>query len=253
VVARKANDGVIWQQVKNWHEYWNVISVPKEHFMHSKKIPVILLLLLSCSQNYLLAQEKGGSMITLTEGLVTPDELNGVTYTSYMDIPFSFTGALFLSYRYFITDHFAIGLSAGTDNVKGNLTEGNPNFNGGQDGTVGTYIRNTVTVAPELFLKYFQRGRVMIYGYAGMGYTFSRLEKAYNTQIYASGYQNGVNTNTGQPAPYLSVENPVYTNEGHANGQLTPFGLRVGDKLAWCMELGYGYKGLINTGLSFVF
>ncbi len=191
-------------------------------------------------------------MITLGAGIVTPDEFTGVTSTSYMDVPFAYSGALFLSYRYFLTDHFAIGVSGGIDDVKGNLTYGNPNFNGGQEGTAGTYIRHTTTIAPELFFKYTQHGRVMIYGYVGMGYTRSRVEKAYDPRIYASFYQNGVNTNTTLP-DYLSAVNPLYITQYHINGQVTPFGLRIGEKIAWYMEVGFGYKGLINTGLSFVF
>lgn len=221
--------------------------------MYFKKAPVLLLLLFACGHNHILAQEKGKSMISLSEGIVSSDEFNGVTYTSYMDIPYQYSGALFLSYRYFITDYCAIGVSCGIDDVKGNLTMGNPKFNGsGQDGTVGTYIRHTATFAPEMFLKYMHHGRVMIYGYAGIGYTYSRVEKAYNPQIYAGGYQNGVNAYTTLP-DYLSAVNPLYITQYHINGQVTPFGLRVGDKIAWNMEVGFGYKGLINTGLSFVF
>jgi hypothetical protein len=219
--------------------------------MYAKRI-LLLLLLSMCSRHYALAQGKGMSMVSLSEGIVTSAELNGVTSTSYMDIPTSATGAFFLTYRYFFTNRFAIGVSAGVDNVKGPLTEGNPNVNGGQDGTVGTYIRNSATIAPEFFVKYFRHGRVMIYGYAGIGYTFAKLEKAYNPQVYASSYQNGVNTSYGLP-PYLSSENPVYANQGHINGQFTPFGLRIGNMIAWDLELGFGYKGLINTGLSYVF
>jgi hypothetical protein len=33
--------------------------------------------------------------------------------------------------------------------------------------------------------------------------------------------------------------------------QVTPIGYGIGNKIKWFIEVGYGYKGLINTGLSY--
>jgi len=59
----------------------------------------------------------------------------------------------------------------------------------------------------------------------------------------------------------LTVFNDNNNNVGHDNQtggkpwgfQFTPFGIRVGRKIAGFAEVGYGYKGLINAGLSYRF
>jgi len=218
--------------------------------MHFKAISHALIIAFFLCPGIALASDKGSSLLLLSCGMVTVDEFRGVNSTSYMDIPYKYSTAAFLTYRYFITDRIAIGVTAGIDNVVGNLTYGNPNFNGGLDGTAGTYIRNTCTIAPEVFVKYFQRHHALLYGGAGAGFTLAKLEKAYSPVQYATFYQNGVNTASGGLPPYLSTQNPVYANENHFNAQLTAFGVRLGGKIAWNIEIGFGYKGLINTGLS---
>jgi outer membrane protein W len=218
--------------------------------MRFKTITHAIMIVLFLCHGIALAGDKGSSLISLSSGIITIDEFNGVTATSFMDIPSRYSTAAFLTYRYFVTDHIAIGVTAGIDDVEGNLTYGNPNVNGGIDGTAGTYIRHTCTIAPEVFIKYYQRHNAMLYGYAGAGYTLSKVEKAYSPEQYAAFYQNGVNTSSGGLPPYLSAQNPVYINENHFNAQLTAFGIRLGEKVAWDIEIGFGYKGLINTGLS---
>jgi len=190
------------------------------------------------------------SMIVLNTGLFTEDEFRGVTSTSFMDIPYAYSTAFFLSYRYFIIPHIAIGLSIGTDDVKGHLTYGNPKVTGGYEGTAGNYVRQTYTFAPELFIKYLEEGNKMFYGYIGFGYTYAKLEKAYDVSQYAIAYQNGVRPNPYYLPYYLSAQNPVYVIENHVSTQFTLLGIRTGFKTAWHLEFGYGYKGIINTGLS---
>jgi len=135
--------------------------------MHFKAITHALIVALFLCPCIVRAGDKGTSMLLLSSGIVTIDEFSGVTATSYMDIPYKYSTAAFLTYRYFITNRIAIGVAAGIDNVVGNLTEGNPNFNGGLEGTTGTYIRHTYTIAPEVLIKYFERHNAMLYGYAG--------------------------------------------------------------------------------------
>lgn len=40
------------------------------------------------------------------------------------------------------------------------------------------------------------------------------------------------------------------SDEYNLNFQITPFGIRVGEKIAFTAEIGIGYKGAINVGLS---
>jgi hypothetical protein len=42
-------------------------------------------------------------------------------------------------------------------------------------------------------------------------------------------------------------------NQNYFAYQITPFGIRTGQKIAFWAELGYGFKGLLNAGLSLQF
>ncbi|MCK4288204.1 MAG: hypothetical protein KAW86_03280, partial [Bacteroidales bacterium] len=42
-------------------------------------------------------------------------------------------------------------------------------------------------------------------------------------------------------------------NINHFNFQITAVGVRLGKSLGGFMELGFGYKGLLNFGLSYQF
>ncbi len=89
-----------------------------------------------------------------------------------------------------------------------------------------------LTFSPEVTIKYLDtkddRVRIRLYGVAAMG---------------------------------LTVFDDLNLNPGHADNtgpklwgfQFTPFGIRVGRKVAAFAEVGVGYKGLINAGLSYRF
>ncbi len=199
--------------------------------MHFRAVAGIISLSLFFSAGAAFATGRGNSIVSISSGIVSIDDFRGVTATSYMDIPYGYSTAVFESYRYFLTNHFAVGLGIGVDEVKGDLTYGNPKANGGVEGTAGTYIRHAYTIAPELFIKYSERGKTMLYGYCGIGYTFSTVEKAYYPEQYAVAYQNGVTPYPAYLPPYLSAQNPLYVNDDHMNFQVTVLGIRVGGKL----------------------
>lgn len=89
-----------------------------------------------------------------------------------------------------------------------------------------------LTFAPEFTFRYMDtrntRVRVRLYGAAAYGLT------VFNDNQVAPGHVD----NTGPK---------LWGFQG------TPIGIRVGRKLAGFLEVGYGYKGLINGGLSYRF
>ncbi len=187
--------------------------------------------------------------LSLGVGIITPSEFDGVTSTSYMDIPSSF-GTLFFTYRYHLSNRIAIGLSAGIDNSKGPLTYGPPHSAYYQIASTGTYIRHTQTIAaPELYFKYDETRKYTHYGYISVAYTFSKLEKVINDNLMSSYYYNGVLGPTGLP-PYLPPTNPYYETKSYFNYQITFLGIRHQGRVSWFIEFGYGYKGLIHSGIS---
>lgn len=136
-----------------------------------------------------------------------------------------YTGAIFLTYRYSFNDKVSFGITGGIDNEKGDYVQGHTK--------VGDYKRATYTTAMELKYTYSDRKVVKIYCLGGLGYTFANQKGSYT-------YVSGIIEGTGN-------EN---SNKGHINFQLSPVGLRIGKRLAGFVELGFGYKGIFNTGIS---
>lgn len=177
----------------------------------------------------------------LSVGVVTPDEINGWAgeggiMSGYISSPTLTTHALFLTYRHVFTKRFSLGLSVGIDNEKGELSYGNPEETGQNPGTSGYYNVYTYTVALEGSLTYFKRRYLKLYGCAGVGLT-----------SYKDIYTIYPNPPSWVPVPPTS---PYTYREVHLNGQITGFGIRVGRAIAGFFEVGFGYKGLISTGIS---
>jgi len=138
------------------------------------------------------------------------------------------SGAEFLSVRYFLFNRLALGFSGGVTNEKGQYPDRtNPVL------ISSTYQESFTTVALELYYIYYFRKRLEIYTLAGFGPSFTSTETT----------------------SFLYAISPVTTTvkADKIAAQYTPFGVRVGGRLAGFVELGIGYKGIINGGLSYKF
>ena len=136
------------------------------------------------------------------------------------------TGAIFVTYRLQLIKVLSVGLAVGYEKEWANLQVSDPVVRNLVK--VGIYERRAITVAPEVQVTYKRLPLVAMYGNVGMGITFinEKIEGNRGTQIIRRDY-------------YAF--------------QLTPFGIRVGKKLAGFAEAGYGYKGAISLGLSYRF
>lgn len=132
------------------------------------------------------------------------------SYSLYNGAPFNVSsGSYSLTYRYYITKDFTLGLGAGTENIS----------------NWGSFV----TIAPEITGTYLdtRKSRVRVRLYGAFSYGIS-----------------------------------IFTNndlkEGHANNngvwftglQATPFGIRIGRQFAYYAEVGFGYQGLVHTGIE---
>jgi len=132
-------------------------------------------------------------------------------YTMVNGTPFKYSsGSSTFSYRYYLTRDVTLGLGIGYENIS----------------NWGSFVN----IAPELTGTYLDtrnktRCRVRIYGSISYGIA---LFKDLNVQA-------GQSDESG-PKPWAF--------------QATPFGIRVGRQIAGYAEIGVGYKGLINGGLS---
>ena len=90
---------------------------------------------------------------------------------------------------------------------------------------------NVTTLAVEVKPIYYNGKLIELYGFAGLG-----------ARYYSEKLTSGENNTYGKTDSY-----PTFL----PNTQWTPIGVHVGKKLSGFLELGVGYKGLINGGISY--
>jgi len=139
-------------------------------------------------------------------------------------------GTYFITFRYKPGKHISIGATLG--------------FQSGEDGYID-HIQNVTmisckevqtTFAFEFKWTYFQiKDYGELYSYVGVGTTYTSMR------------------NVVIDARYPGNFGMLYPKGYSLNYQLPTVGLRLGRKLSWIIELGLGYKGLINTGISYRF
>jgi hypothetical protein len=178
----------------------------------------ISLSLLPC---YINAQVyKGQSDISISYGLLPMQEivntslfiLGGRSYTSLK----STTGNFSLDYKYYINRRIGIGACIATEQFSTVTT----NENGIMKST--TNYKYT-TIAAELLYKYRDEKFSQFYTYVSTGCSF-------------------VSKSTSASASVV--------NYSVFNMQYVPIGIRFGRHFAGFLEVGVGYKGLVNGGLS---
>ena len=189
-------------------------------------------------------QDTPQNELYLGQGIVTSSQLIGwagvAPYNNYLDLPYKGPGATFVTYRHFFTRRFALSGSVGADFETGTISYGNPEYriNGtGYSGNAGRYNVAAYTVAVEGMLTYMRHESVMLYGCLGVGVTSVQ-------------YKYTIFDNAPHGSPVQVSSNPYNAQLTTVNLQLTGFGIRVGNKVAGFLEVGLGYKGLLNAGIS---
>ena len=137
-------------------------------------------------------------------------------YNFYVGSPYSASsGTGMLSYKYYVSNKVTLGMTAGYENIS----------------SYGSYL----SFVPEFTYAYYDnkhdRVRVRLYSGASFGMT-----------VFDDFF------------PYSNTYSLHHDESGaRPTGQATVFGMRVGRKFAGFGELGFGYKGLFNFGLSYRF
>lgn len=137
-------------------------------------------------------------------------------YTFYNGQPYDVSsGTAMINYKYYLNKKVTLGMVIGYENIS----------------NWGSFL----TFAPEATYAYYDnkdaRIRVKMYGAASVGLTVFE-----DFNIYRDLYS-------------------YHRDESGAKitGHVSPFGIRIGRKLGGFMEVGLGYKGLFNFGLSYRF
>ena len=167
-----------------------------------------------------IASLKGQNELEIGTGLVSGREIVYDLGASRGPMVTSATPTLFVSYHYYFFDRLALGLTYGLQSINGNSNYENnpvPPYN---------FRDRCQTLAVEGKFAFLVRKTIVLYQFIGIGTSVITERKDYG---------NYSNTATG------------YT----LNTQFTPFGLRYGRTFAFFTEIGIGYKGLVNMGLSY--
>ncbi len=189
-----------------------------------KKAIIIITLMLVLPAS-IFAQEKKHEIV-LGYGVATHyaivEEIAGIfgvfitlgEFTTQLE---SGTGAIVLGYRYSLKDKISVGLDGSYTKLKGFLkVEGN---------AVGDINKHFYTIAPYVSYNYVKKGNLSMYSGIGLGYAF--VKNVYTTD------DGSEIKNTGEFAFHINA-----------------FGVRYGNKICAFAEAGYGYKGIMNFGVS---
>lgn len=196
-----------------------------------KKIMIIFALMLSTTT--LFAQNNNDEMpfhrteVSFSYGILTNSQLYEIirvianAFDDYEYEATKFTGGLFATIRRSSANNkFRYGIAIGYDGAKGTYIDPVSSSS-----TPGTYRASHVTVAGEGLFAYMNKPTVRLYGFIGAGYTNMTYRRTRN-----------------------SSSNTETESGGSFNFQVTPIGVSFGQQFGGFLELGVGYKGVINIG-----
>ncbi len=128
------------------------------------------------------------------------------------------SGTFYLGYRYHISKHFSMGIDAAYQSILEEVRN--------SDERVGNLKRKYITTTALTNISYINRPAFQLYSTISAGYIQG---KAYYTPVEG--------------------EDESMT-DGFFGFQVNPVGIRFGRTFGGFVELGYGYKGVLNFGLS---
>lgn len=153
--------------------------------------------------------------------------------------------------RYFANKNFAIGLSGGYYSFKSSyehvVSAGAPAAaDYVQQYTTTAQYRKIFCIAAEatVVYKHLKNNDMAIYGTVAIGvdhnigYDYYDRNDVYPNQppMYTCGFGWSPKTNV---------------DENKMTANISPIGIRGGNRLCWYGELGYGYKGILNVGVGY--
>lgn len=185
---------------------------------------IILSGLLSCIQMPACAQDKGKSELNIGAGIMASEDALSDALMLWISALFNepkdvrvTQAAWSITYKYHVSERLAVGASSVYNPQPDRWI---PDF-----ATDDRWRRRSMTTVGEATLFWAKAKDFQFYGTGGAGF-FVKQSSLYDTQT---------------------------TNEFGLTFQVSPVGLRIGKRVGVFMELGYGYKGIFNGGLSIRF
>jgi hypothetical protein len=202
--------------------------------------------------NSVSGQKPGDVELSVGSGVWSSDELfdgyspgflMGATLRDYINTQYS--GTYHVTAKYFVNKRISVGITFAYENESGDWRKNDPTSDRNEFTIVqlGTFKRQAFTFAPEVYLTYLNKGIARLYCTAGLGFTYHHEVDRYSDSYYmAAGYYNGMST--------LGTPQEFNNNKVQPNVYFSPLGMSIGGRVQWFTEIGIGYKGVINTGLS---
>jgi len=140
-------------------------------------------------------------------------------------------GAALADIKYFADDRFSIGLVVGCEFLKGTLA----NDYSSSAKFRGSYKQTIFTIAPEGTFIIISRKNVLFYTSMALGY--SVVNKDFHYSYYDTTYFKNANSlSSGEHSEHINAHGAV--------------GVRFGGTIGGFVEMGLGFKGICNLGLS---
>lgn len=136
------------------------------------------------------------------------------------------SGAVSATYRVSVFPGLSFGCAIAIERQQTGLLINNPDPAIRNMLQIGVVNRTAIAIAPECRVNYKTRTWIRYYGTVGFGHTFV-------SEVYKGTYS----TETDR--------------SGYFAFHLSPIGFRAGRRLCGFAELGFGYKGLLNVGVSY--
>ena len=228
---------IAFHTVKKWYDY----CPTDKKYPPYEELDIVWLLysILLCLPSALFAQDvKGDQEFSASYGITSGTDIINRFSTPYsrpnldrgsFNVASSKTGNIFVTYRYFFNPKLDLGITLGTESLTFSHYQNTPPP--APTPMTGTYNVNITTLAIELKPIYYNGRIIQLYGLVGLG-------ARYYTQ-----------KEVGQGSAPL--QNPTTPTGIFVNSQMTPIGVRAGKRLSGFVELGIGYKGLVNAGVSY--
>lgn len=187
-----------------------------------------LLLMLVFPVQTMVAQGNRNSEISASYGVISTDDIANIfgeiitSIAGYKTKNPTYTGIINVGYRNLINKRWLIGLTVSYEKSKAEAYV--------LDSKIGTEKNTYYTLAAEANYQYICGSMFQMYSGFGIGFTQAS-------------------------ATLLRTDNNPDTNDknNHINFQFTLAGIRVGKTIGAFGELGFGYKGIVNGGVSFRF
>lgn len=174
--------------------------------------------------------------IHLGYGIISLSDMGGLAFYGQHSKLGSPTpmGTSILGLRYYISRRFAIGVTAGLEFFKGDITGdySNPGY-----WAHGKYNGRIVIVAPEAAVNLVEKKHILFYLTAALGFSGTEKYFHFNQDNYNASFHNGVSSL------------PDGESSSSVNG-FCGFGMRFGGLIGGFVEFGLGFKGLASGGLS---